>query len=29
LRKPPEKPAPQPRRRRTQRSSSLLPVRGR
>jgi len=29
LRKPPEKPAPQPRRRRTQRNSSLLPVRGR
>jgi hypothetical protein len=29
LRKPPEKTFPQPRRRRTRRSSSLLPVRGR
>jgi hypothetical protein len=29
LRKPPAKPAPQPRRRRTRRSSSLLPVRER
>jgi hypothetical protein len=29
LRKPPEKPGPQPGRRRTRRSSSLLPVRGR